>query len=79
MDIQRALHDDRLMRAVIGMEKKEFEELLEKFVSLVNKVTYKRNRKRKAGAGRRHSLTTPEQKLFYMLFYMKCYPAFDVA
>lgn len=79
MNIQRALQDDRLLRAVIGMGKKEFLQLLEKFAPLVNRVTYKRGRKRKAGAGRKHSLTTPGQKLFYMLFYMKCYPTFDVA
>ncbi|MBI3623465.1 transposase [Candidatus Pacearchaeota archaeon] len=79
MNIEKAMYDDRLMRAVIGMCRKEFSELLKKFAPLVSRVKYKRNRKRKAGAGRTHTLETPEQKLFYMLFYMKCYPTFDVA
>lgn len=79
MNIQKAMQDDRLMRAVIGMGKKEFLELLEKFTPYVKRVRYKRNRKRKAGAGRTHTLETPEEKLFYMLFYMKCYPTYDVA
>lgn len=79
IDIERALNNDRLMRAVIGMGRKEFLELHKKFIVHVKRTPYKRNRKRKAGAGRTHTLETPEQKLFYMLFYMKCYPTFDVA
>jgi hypothetical protein len=79
MNIQKAMQDDRLMRAVIGMGKKEFYKLLAKFAPLAGRIKHKRNRKRKAGAGRKHTLETAEQKLFYMLFYMKCYPTFDVA
>jgi hypothetical protein len=79
MNIQRALQDERLMRAVIGMGRKEFTELLKRFAPLTNRVKYKRSRKRKKGAGRKHTLKTADQKLFYMLFYMKCYPTFDVA
>ena len=79
MNIQKAMQDDRLMRAVIGMGRKEFLKLLEKFTPFVKRARYKRNRKRKAGAGRTHTLETPEGKLFYMLFYMKCYPTYDVA
>lgn len=79
MNIEKALKNDRLMRAVIGMGKKEFYKLLTKFAPLAGRIKYKRNRKRKAGAGRKHTLETAEQKLFYMLFYMKCYPTFDVA
>lgn len=79
MNIQRAMQDDRLMRAIIGMGRKEFLDLLGKFTPFVKRVRYKRDRKRKAGAGRTHTLETSEQKLFYMLFYMKCYPTFDVA
>jgi hypothetical protein len=79
MNIQRAMQDERLLRAVISMGKKEFSELLKTFAPLTERIGYKRNRKRKAGAGRKHTLETPEQKLFYILFYMKCYPTFDVA
>lgn len=79
MNIEKAMQNDRLMRAVIGMGREEFLQLLEKFNSHVKRVRYKRDRKRKAGAGRTHTLATSEQKLFYMLFYMKCYPTYDVA
>lgn len=79
MNIERVLLDERLMRAVIAMGRKEFFQLLAKFAPLANRIKYKRNRKRKAGAGRKHTLENVQQKLFYMLFYMKCYPTFDVA
>lgn len=79
MNIQRALQEDRLLRAVIGMGKKEFKKLLKEFAPLANRATYKRDRKRKAGGGRNHTLKTSEEKMFYMLFYMKCYPTFDLA
>jgi hypothetical protein len=79
MHFQKALKDERLLRAVIGMGKKEFFKLLEKFAPLVRRLHYKRNRKRKAGGGRKHTLETAEEKLFFILFYMKCYPALDVA
>ena len=79
IDIERALKNDRLMKAIIGMGRKEFLQLHEKFISHAQRTTYKRNRKRKAGAGRTHTLENAEQKLFYILFYMKCYPTFDVA
>lgn len=79
MNLQKLMQDERLMRALIGMGEREFLALLEKFAPLVEKTAYKRNRKRKPGAGRKHTLRTPEQKLFYILFYIKCYPTYDVA
>lgn len=79
MNLQKAIEDNRLMRAVIGMGKEEFSELLEKFSPLVDRIKHKRNRQREPGAGRKHTLENAEQKLFYMLFYMKCYPTYDVA
>lgn len=79
INYKKAIGKERLMRAVIGMGKEEFSELLKKFLPQVNRTRYKRNRKRKAGAGRTHTLETAEQKLFYILFYMKCYPTFDMA
>jgi len=79
LNINRALRNDRLLRAVIGMGKKEFSKLLVKFAPIVQRISYKKDRKRKPGAGRTHTLETAEQKLFYILFYMKCYPTYDVA
>jgi len=79
LNINHALEDDRLLRAVIGMGKEEFSELLTKFIPIEKRIQYKRNRNRQPGAGRPHTLETAEQKLFYILFYMKCYPTYDVA
>jgi hypothetical protein len=79
LNINRALEDERLLRGVIGMGRKEFSELLTKFIPIEKRIRYKRNRKRNPGAGRRHTLETAGQKLFYILFYMKCYPTYDVA
>ena len=36
-------------------------------------------RQRQPGGGRNPELTTAEDKLFFILFYVKCYPTFDVA
>lgn len=79
MNIQKAFQDERLLKAVISMGKKEFEQLLEKFAPIAMRTPCKRNRKRKPGAGRKHTLDTPEKKLFFILTYMKCYPTFDLA
>ena len=79
IDIEHVLKDDRMMRAVIGMGVGEFAELYERFAPYAERIRYKRDRKRKAGAGRHHTLGNSAAKLFYILFYMKCYPTFDVA
>ncbi|WP_375340289.1 transposase family protein [Okeania sp.] len=36
-------------------------------------------RQRSVGGGRKAPLPTVEDKLFYILFYLKCYPTFDLA
>lgn len=79
MDIEKALQQDRLLRAVTAMNKKGFNALLKNFSPYAERKKYKGNRKRKAGAGRKHSLATAKDKLFFMLFYMKCYPTYDLA
>lgn len=35
--------------------------------------------KRKRGAERKAQLRTIKEKLFYILFYLKCYPTYDFA
>lgn len=79
LNINRALKEDRKLSAITGYNRKAFKKLLIKFAPLSARVKYKRNRKRKAGGGRKHTLKMSEEKLFYMLFYMKCYPTFDLA
>ncbi|MGK7922653.1 MAG: transposase family protein, partial [Trichodesmium sp.] len=36
-------------------------------------------RQRSVGGGRKARLRTSKDKLFYILFYFKCYPTFDLA
>jgi len=81
LNIKRALRSDRLMKALIGMPKAEFERLLPDFTAGLKKTQTKtkKERERAIGGGRKHTLRTPSDKLFFILFYLKCYPTFDLA
>jgi hypothetical protein len=81
LNINRALRSDRLMKALTGMTIAEFERLLPDFTAGLKKAQAKakKERKRAVGGGRRHTLKTPADKLFFILFYLKCYPTFDLA
>jgi hypothetical protein len=81
LNIKRALHSERLMKALTGMTMVEFERLLPDFSAGLNKsqAKAKKERKRAVGGGRNHTLKTPADKLFFILFYLKCYPTFDLA
>lgn len=86
MNINRALRDERLMKGVTGMSIKGFNELLKDFKqnfekekrTNYNKEVKKGKRERKPGGGRKGRLETLQDKLFFTLFYFKCYPTFDV-
>lgn len=82
MRIASALKDDRLMKAVIGMSAEEFRGLavdFEKELENEKQSRYKRNKmERKPGGGRRGRLRSAQDKLFFILFYFKCYSTFDV-
>ena len=81
LNIKRALRSDRLMKALTGMTIAEFERLLPDFTAGLKKTQAKakKERERAVGGGRRHTLKTPADKLFLILFYLKCYPTFDLA
>ena len=81
INITKAKKSDRIMRAITGLDKNEFENLAQTFTQvLVNYEPHSTEpREREIGGGRRHTLETMEDKLFYVLFYLKCYPAFDLA
>lgn len=67
------------MKALTGMSTQEFYELLPIFAEeLHHDTATKPNRKRKPGAGQKGHLKTAEDKLFFILFYLKTYPTFDV-
>jgi hypothetical protein len=80
LNINRALENDRLLRALTGLNRKALDELCEVF-----EVVYQESiesdtkpRKRARGGGRKARLSSTEFKLFFILFYFKCYPTFDV-
>ena len=81
INIHRALNNDRLMRSLTGLNRKAFEALLPAFIAASQADRLAQVRKRAPGAGQaqKAKLSNPQQKLFYILFYFKCYPTFDLA
>lgn len=84
VNINGAFKNKRLMLSLTGLTPEEFEELLVVFAIFLQKLKvkeYKRNAKgeRAMGGGRKGFLRTVEVKLFFILFYYKCYPTFDLA
>jgi len=84
ININRAMHSNRIMKSLTGLDVKKFKELVPYFeiVLLENtkqKIKSNKNRVRAEGGGKKHTLRTIEAQLFYILFYLKVYPTFDVA
>ena len=78
LDIGRVLKQDRLVRALTGMNRKAFEELLVAFSLLYEQARQTQPRQRAVGGGRKAGLLGNQEKLFFILFYFKCYPTFDL-
>ncbi len=80
LNLERILNQDRLLRAMIGLNRKAFEALLPGFATAYEHSRVKPNvpRQRAAGGGRKATLSTSREKLFYILLYCKCYPTFDL-
>jgi DDE superfamily endonuclease/Helix-turn-helix of DDE superfamily endonuclease len=81
IDLERALNQDRLLRALTGLNRKAFDALLPSFEEAyeASRDAIKPVRQRAKGGGRKAKLNSIEAKLFYILFYFKCYPTFDLA
>lgn len=80
MNIASALHTDRLCTSLTGLRVREFEDLVENFRWNYNEYVKKANpnRIRAVGGGRSGNLKTVEEKLLFILFYLKSYPTYDV-
>lgn len=80
LNLERILNQDRLMRAMTGLNRKAFEELLPSFTAAYQQSLFKteEERKRAPGGGRKATLETMAEKLLYILLYCKCYPTFDL-
>ena len=76
--------DDRGFRALTGLSRKAFYQLLPLFTISYEEALWERyeqqrsQRKRKPGAGQKGRLNTMGKKLFFILYYLKVYPTFDV-
>ena len=75
--------DDRQMRALTGLDLATFCALAEPFAAGCQaeadaRFSVEQPRQRRAGGGRKGLLVSPEQKLLFLLFYLKTYPTFDV-
>jgi len=78
IEIKRALKSNRIMKALTGLSLNEFLKLASKFGKYLEPVFWEK-RNVKFNLGRKFVLRTDEQKLFYILLYVKCYPTFDLA
>jgi DDE superfamily endonuclease/Helix-turn-helix of DDE superfamily endonuclease len=82
LNIEQVLKQDRLLRALTGMNRKAFETLLPTFSEVYEHTRQEldeKPRQRAVGGGRKARLETYAAKLFFILFYFKCYPTFDLA
>lgn len=83
MNIERVFGKPRLLRALTSLEAGEFERLLGAVEAIWQAQRGERThagqaRRRRAGAGQKGALKTGRQKLFFVLFYFKCYPLQEV-
>ncbi len=78
------IKDDRQFKALTGVSQDEFDILLPIFdesnreIENENYENNKEERQRKPGGGQKGILDTMVKKLFFILYYMKTYPTFDV-
>ena len=79
LSIDLAFNNDRLFKSLTGCNIAEFRELEPEFERVLHDVASQKNRKRSIGGGRKSTIDTADKKLFFMLFYLKCYPTFDLA
>jgi hypothetical protein len=78
-----SVRSERQLKALIGLGQETFEILLENFSESLEELSsenYRVNRhirSRRPGGGRKGELPTAQDKLFFILYYLKTYPTFD--
>ena len=89
LNVERSLKQDRLLRALTGLNRKAFESLLKSFHQIYEQTLLEKCRQRCIGGGRKARLRTSKGKLFYILFYftalfiqmnkpLRCKPTKDI-
>lgn len=81
LNLDRVMGQERLLRALTGLNLQAFVRLLIPFHQAYIEVQQQdpKPRQRARGGGRKGQLESIEAKLFFILFYFKCYPTFDLA
>lgn len=84
INIARAMKNKRVIKSLTGLSVEKFKELIPYFEIILlentkQKIKNNTNRVRAEGGGKKHTLKGVEAQLFYILFYLKVYPTFDVA
>ena len=82
-NLEKVLKNRRLTLALTGLTPQEFLELLPAFQTTLYRKRQQQyddnpKRQRKPGGGSKGFLENPAKKLFFILFYCKCYPTYDV-
>ena len=78
MRAKKALKNVRLMKALTGMSPKEFDIWLQVFEKILFEIASNKKRLRAVGGARIGLLASAEDKLFFILFYLKIYPTIDL-
>ena len=79
MNITKLSRDPRAIKSLTGLSYQEFSDLVQTFGTAQYDIQMeKRGRKRRAGGGKKGILRDAEERLFFILFYFKTYPTFDV-
>jgi hypothetical protein len=76
LNLTKILNSPRLLKALTGITKQEFEILLSVFTRILIEIATSKPRQRAFGGGNKSFLETPAHKLFYILFYIKVYPTY---
>ena len=79
LKIEVVIKQDRLLRALTGLNQTALESLLPTFEQQYQQSLQSESRKRAVGGGRKAQLESITAKLFFILFYFKCYPTFELA
>lgn len=71
LNLERIFRDDRLLRAMTGLNRQAFENLLPGFNQAYQQSRSKPDvvRQRASGGGRKATLRTSRNQLFYILLY----------
>ena len=79
LNIARIKKSNRQIKALTGMNTHEFALLVSEIEKILYEAAAKKTRKRAVGGGRKGALKSSESKTFFILFYLKVYPTYDLA